>query len=390
MCLRTLPSKFQGLDEQHNETISPGPIAVPPVRTSALSPAYSTLPSARPALRHTTSSSANLEPTTSSNRLRSGSLTLLPNGLSHAFGSSPFSNTWLANPGLTTSQSRSPLGNTDVDPIAFSYPVDQATTRATEKLNFSTLDHLGLAEGLQGQLPPASLSELRSQHQRAIANSGPASRLRASTVSNVARSFRPSVTSATPYSRDHNPRNDRREEEALTQAIEDLGMYDSEVAFKSPLASLYAPSSLFNKESNRPRATTIGAFDHPQRRANTRHLDAIPQSPDVANLANPMMGGPYGYPPRSRSDRDFTRSRDSSVTRGPRPSISSHPSRTATPDFAGSSTPQMPTRSLWIGNLDVNATSDALLYIFAPYGAIESVRMLPEKVNSHFPIAESK
>ena len=370
----------------------PVPIAVPPVRTSALSPAYSTLPLARPGLRHTTSSSANLEPTTTSNRLRSGSLTLPQHGLKNAFGSSGFGNTWLANTSMTNSQSRSPFSNTDVDPIGLSYPVDQETTRATEDLNFSTLDHLGLAEVLQDQLPPASLSELRSQHQRAIANSGPASRLRASTISNVARSFRPSVTSATSYSRDQHPRSDRQEEEALARAIEDLGMYDSGIPFNSQLANLYSPSSLFNKESNRPRATTIGSLDHPLRRAghnNTRQLDSIPQSPDMANIANPMMGGPFGYPPRSRSDRDFTRSRDSSISRGPRPSISSHPSRTATPDFGGSSTPQMPTRSLWIGNLDVNATSDALLYVFTPYGAIESVRMLPEKVSSPFLAMES-
>jgi len=36
---------------------------------------------------------------------------------------------------------------------------------------------------------------------------------------------------------------------------------------------------------------------------------------------------------------------------------------------------------LWIGNLDVNATSDALFQVFSPYGPIESVRLLPEKVS---------
>lgn len=49
--------------------------------------------------------------------------------------------------------------------------------------------------------------------------------------------------------------------------------------------------------------------------------------------------------------------------------------------MGGGSTPQVPTRSLWIGNLDVDATSEGLLHVFAPYGAIESVRMLPEKVS---------
>jgi len=79
----------------------------------------------------------------------------------------------------------------------------------------------------------------------------------------------------------------------------------------------------------------------------------------------------YGYSGHSRES-----------SRGPRLSISSHTSRAGTPDmFGGGSTPQVPTRSLWIGNLDVDATSEALLTVFAPYGAIESVRMLPEKVS---------
>lgn len=40
---------------------------------------------------------------------------------------------------------------------------------------------------------------------------------------------------------------------------------------------------------------------------------------------------------------------------------------------------QTPTRSLWIGNLDSAVTSEQLIHVFAPYGAIESLRLLPEK-----------
>ncbi|KAH9913374.1 uncharacterized protein B0H18DRAFT_1126348 [Fomitopsis serialis] len=40
---------------------------------------------------------------------------------------------------------------------------------------------------------------------------------------------------------------------------------------------------------------------------------------------------------------------------------------------------QTPTRSLWIGNLDSSVTSEQLIHVFAPYGAIESLRLLPEK-----------
>ncbi|KAK0550411.1 hypothetical protein OC846_003678 [Tilletia horrida] len=43
------------------------------------------------------------------------------------------------------------------------------------------------------------------------------------------------------------------------------------------------------------------------------------------------------------------------------------------------SSQQTPTRSLWIGNLDPNVTGQELMKAFAPYGAVESVRLLPEK-----------
>ncbi len=45
---------------------------------------------------------------------------------------------------------------------------------------------------------------------------------------------------------------------------------------------------------------------------------------------------------------------------------------------------QTPTRSLWIGNLDNSVTSEQLIHVFAPYGAIESLRLLPEKVGIYF------
>ncbi|KWU46568.1 ARM repeat-containing protein, partial [Rhodotorula sp. JG-1b] len=41
--------------------------------------------------------------------------------------------------------------------------------------------------------------------------------------------------------------------------------------------------------------------------------------------------------------------------------------------------PQQPTRSLWVGNLDPKTTPAELQDVFAPYGAIESLRLIPEK-----------
>lgn len=52
--------------------------------------------------------------------------------------------------------------------------------------------------------------------------------------------------------------------------------------------------------------------------------------------------------------------------------------------FGAASSPpwiQQPTRSLWIGKLDPRTTSGELQAVFAPYGAIESLRLIPEKVS---------
>lgn len=56
--------------------------------------------------------------------------------------------------------------------------------------------------------------------------------------------------------------------------------------------------------------------------------------------------------------------------------------RPPTPEGAVSLTPpvQQPTRSLWVGNLDPKTTPADLQEVFAPYGAIESLRLIPDKV----------
>jgi RNA recognition motif. (a.k.a. RRM, RBD, or RNP domain) len=41
----------------------------------------------------------------------------------------------------------------------------------------------------------------------------------------------------------------------------------------------------------------------------------------------------------------------------------------------------VPSRSLWIGNLDPSVTAQDLMHAFAGYGAIESLRLLAEKVS---------
>lgn len=56
-------------------------------------------------------------------------------------------------------------------------------------------------------------------------------------------------------------------------------------------------------------------------------------------------------------------------------------SRPLTPETVSLTPPlQQPTRSLWIGNLDPKTSPGELQAVFAPYGAIESLRLIPEKV----------
>ena len=61
--------------------------------------------------------------------------------------------------------------------------------------------------------------------------------------------------------------------------------------------------------------------------------------------------------------------------------------RESTPDPAMPA-PQQPTRSLWIGNLDPKTSTAELQAVFAPYGAIESLRLIPEKVRLSFSLPD--
>lgn len=336
-----------------------------PRRTSALSPAYTP----RPALRHTNSSSPALEH--EHTRPRSGSASSASNV---AFASNAFSNTWLSNPGPAAA-GRSPLARQSSGTSEELYSPEGVAS--SDDLNFSTLDYLGLADSSADLAMPASMAELRMQHRRAIdAHAAPASRLRASTVSNV--NHRPYMRHS--QSNSQSSYDDDQSETMLSQALDQVSLYDSVYGAGAIGSEMYSSASLLHPGGgNRPRATTIGTLENPMR-GNRGFLASIPQSPLQGEYNGLFGDSRFGYPPRSRSDRDLTRNREPMRdARGGRLSISSAASRSATPDNGGSSTPQVPTRSLWIGNLDVNATSESLLKVFAPYGSIESLRMLPEK-----------
>jgi protein JSN1 len=292
-------------------------------------------------------------------------------------------------------------------------------SHATLGQHFSTLDYLGLADsdGVHSRADSGSsangasrLDDIRSPGQNGLN-----SRNRASTVSNFARPLGPSP-SADDFANDEYAGQDVNQ---LSRAVEQMNVYDA-----------YDEGGYYDSTGNahRPRATTIGPLDNPRQ---TRGFGG--NMPAAAAYGNTNLG-PYGtsylhaqalqggyhqtqghgygvYPPRTRADHlmgtpmgmqmgmggmgmgkthSHSRSRDGAMRHAPRMSGSGHTSRTGTPmqdlgsmGMGGASTPQMPTRSLWIGNLDVTASQETLLRVFAPYGPIESVRLLPEKVRKY-------
>lgn len=365
-------------------------------RTIAASPASSLAPS-RPSLRHTTSvasSAASSVVTERTSRLRAGSLTLPSAGLSNAFGSSLFSSPWMPSTnsggsGIPVLEERS-VTSVDSDPDAF---------------DVHTLNYLGLDD--HRPPPAATLTELRNQAQAAIAgNLANPNRMRASTVSTYGR--RPQVGSliSTPaaeveeeYFGDYDDHGYNHQH--LTPTY-DTPTHDNGYTSSFLNQSLRATESL---ASTRPRAISVGTLDDPMRsitRRATTAADTLPYLSELthqtANLS--LVSNNLGNPSSIlKTDNKLAGSRTSSspsvhfpnggeVSGGGRgastyllPNNQSNQNRSVSPKSEGqSSQMQTPTRSLWIGNLDSSVTSEQLIHVFAPYGAIESLRLLPEKV----------
>ncbi len=145
------------------------------------------------------------------------------------------------------------------------------------------------------------------------------------------------------------------------------------------VAKGFKDDNLLNALSSRPRATTIGMLDG-KPRGGMRGSSAFQSGLGGVSQASREETGTY-----QRNDKEFAAMHRAIAPRhGLSASISS---RTSTPDGigrereSGATQGQLPTRSLWLGNLDVTTTAPELMAVFAPYGAIESLRLLPEKVS---------
>ncbi|EMD38583.1 hypothetical protein CERSUDRAFT_113767 [Gelatoporia subvermispora B] len=387
----TLPSNVQLAAQRYAAASNLGSAATSTesfteqLQRQSLATPTSTAQPARPALRHSTSvaSSAAASALTERNsRLRSGSLTLPTGGLSNAFGPSIFSSSWLS--------SRNGNGLPILDDLR-----SVTSSMDADDFDVHTLDYLGLDETLRHP-PAATISELRNQAQAAIAGNlatNP-SRMRATTVSNPyhLRSTAANSLLSTPSA---------EEEEMYGEEMYGGQGMDSYQDTDGYLSAGYIAKGFKHSDhlsapglGSRPRAISVGNLDDTSRSLHRRAAEAQ-QSAYESGLAlqgglgsgsltptgilrnEKLSGGRNGMSPTVHfPSTDLAGTRGTSYLQAP----SASQTRAVSPKSENSSTQmQTPTRSLWIGNLDSTVTSEQLIHVFAPYGAIESLRLLPEK-----------
>ncbi|KXN87751.1 Pumilio domain-containing protein C56F2.08c [Leucoagaricus sp. SymC.cos] len=322
-------------------------------------------------------------------RLRAGSLTLPSAGLTNAFGSSLFSSPWMPS----TNNGGSGI------PVLEERSVTSGDSE-TDAFDVHTLNYLGLDDH---RPPAATLSELRNQAQAAIANNlTHPNRMRASTVSTYGR--RPQVGSLISAPAPE------VEEDYFVGEYDDHGYNRQHLtpSYETPTHDNGYTSSYLNQglraeslTATRPRAISVGTLDDPVRSITRRATTAAETLPylselthqtanlNLNNLGNPSILKPDNKLAGSRTSSSpsvhFPNGEASGGSRGASayllaPNNQPNQNRSVSPKSEGQSSQiQTPTRSLWIGNLDSSVSSEQLIHVFAPYGAIESLRLLPEK-----------
>ena len=268
----------------------------------------------------------------------------------------------------------------------------------TDDFDVHTLDYLGLDETRHP--PAATISELRNQAQAVIAgNLSNPPRLRATTVSHP---YRRMTSAGNPLLATSNPED---EEEVYEQSYNRsaLDTYNDSLTpdgyFPHTTKGLKQQTDFLNANMapSRPRAISVGTLDDPAR--ITRRATVSVEQPvyELSSSFNGTNSAQLSQTGILKTDKSTT------LRAGVLPSVrfpvtevsgSRTPSYLLTPNQSGRAVSpktenptqiQTPTRSLWIGNLDSSVTSEQLIHVFAAYGAIESLRLLPEKVKHQNP-----
>lgn len=393
----------------------------------------------RPSLRHATSMAPSVPTATiggeRNSRLRSGSLTLPSGGLSNAFGPSIFSSSWLPNNGAGFPVLDEMRSITSGDSIMGADEYDVHT------LDYLGLDD-GPSAGHGRSMPmPATVSELRNQAQAAIVGhqAQNPSRNRSQTISNFARARSGTTSMITAPTIEHSDDDDEDMDYAShagnygRQRMDSFegnnGLYGGNGGY---VAKGFRQSQHLGPNTSllaRPRAISVGVLDDPNRAAAQRRTAAanaaieqpstsLHRKASYSNVNDASQGilntsAVYTAAPTSilrqpsfnlddensamyagrlaRQNSASVRFPSGDVTAGQiganagrqvhlTAPIVRGESRSVSPKAEGPSQIQTPSRSLWIGNLDPSMTGEDLAHVFAPYGAIESFRLLPEKV----------
>jgi protein JSN1 len=402
-------------------------------------------PYARPGLRHSNSSAAALTTVGTpgnglsgseaflsdvNGRLRSGSLTLPENvgGVSNAFGTG-FSNTWLQNPAGRSSlhQVTNARGNAKgLHQVVSRESTSSGNSSGGGEDNYaisqSTVDYLGLADNMETPraatfgfqaAPPAPLPSNGATltAQRAILDQGPTTpnaamaRHRASTVSvqpKSSASFQDLISAANlGLDRDHTrpvglfeSAAAQRQANLVRSEMEGMEYLDhgrdtsygsrgnygfGSAGGAAAMRNDGLLSGLSSLVGSRPRATTISMLDQPSARLGNVGMHG---SDLLEGLAMPSMTPPPQHVGANQGGRRSAVSTAGVEERDP--SRRRERGESARPGAAGGdgmSAGQTPTRSIWLGNLDVMTTAQDLAQVFMGYGEIESLRLLPEKVS---------
>lgn len=384
----TLPSNVQLAAQRYASTLthSTPTLEITPAMNTNISTNHPSQqqqqlpPTTRPSLRHASTAAAAISGERNS-RLRSGSLSTLPppglNTNNSAFGSSLFSSSWLNSQGSypVLDELRSITSNESV-------PGDEV----------HTLDYLGLDDRSRGP-PPATVSELRNQAQAAIAG-----RLRATTVSNPYRNRPPLQALASSHQEEDMEGDDYDSQGHYRTRVDSFGDNGSYYNANSAYIAKGFKSSQHLTVSSRPRATSVGTLEDPSRvhrqvNYNDMNSGLLPQTGGAisgSSILRSLAEGKIQPQPQRLGAQAGVRFSgvdnvpQATANRSPvpggylQPPQSQGQPRSLSPNRE---TPQIqtPSRSLWIGNLDTTATKETLLTVFSPYGAIESLRLLPEK-----------
>lgn len=327
----TLPSNLSNLN--------PPPLPSLNLTAAGLSPAAIEsldFPSQKSGLRHSHSSAINFE---RSPRLRSGSLTLPPSSPSVQRLADPFGSRFFY------SRTNSQVGAVG-DEVKSSHDVHDNS--APEEACLRTLDYLGLDDPPSTPSSPKpnpnhlTIPQNNSFSKGVSLNSPTRSRAYTLSTSKAADPFKPTFP-MTPNDNINNSSN----QFPINQSLNNVQPFPSH----DPLIDSFTPI-----QSSRPRAISMGILDEPDV-IRTPARSGVPFPDNNTHQPHPLQQSFNSYDLELEDPLSVINQVQST---------------------------QVPTRSLWIGGLDPRTTAQELMHVFSPYGAIESLRLLTDKVCSKF------